>query len=123
MAARRSRLRDAVSPGGRAAGLDDARVAIIACYVAMEGSLARAGDGPRRRRDARRAAGPGGRGRAGRRRGGRQLTALFYEARFSSHALPAAARGAARDALAAVLADALADRAAREAAAAAGDPP
>jgi hypothetical protein len=46
------------------------------------------------------------------------LTALFYEARFSTHPLPAGARAEARDALA-ELAAALADRAAREAAAAA----
>ena len=45
-----SDLRDAVSSGRRAlAELDDARAAIIACYVAMERSLAAAGRGPRGR--------------------------------------------------------------------------
>lgn len=93
-------LRQAVE-SGRAAltALDDARRAIIACYVAMEASLATAGAA----RNAAetpdellaRAAGAGLiRGPAAAR-----LTALFYEARFSSHALPPAARDDALQAL------------------------
>jgi len=84
--------------------VDDARAAIIACYVAMERSLAEAGAA---RGDAEtpdellaRAASAGlvyGQA-AG------QLTALFYEARFSSHPLPASRKAAAEDALAALAA-------------------
>jgi len=82
-------LRDAVESGRAAlAGeIDDARAAIIACYLAMEGSLASRGtarglaDTPDELL-ARAVT-------AGIVRGGaaRRLTALFYEARFSSHPL------------------------------------
>ena len=93
-------LREAVMSGQAALReLDDARAAIIACYLAMERSLAHAGAA----RDVAetpdellaRAAG------AGLVRGGAagRLTALFYEARFSSHPLPASARTAAQRAL------------------------
>jgi Domain of unknown function (DUF4129) len=93
-------LRDAVE-SGRAAlrELDDARAAIIACYLAMERSLAGAGAG----RDiaetpdellARAASAGLVRGEAAGR-----LTALFYEARFSSHPLPASSKAAAQRAL------------------------
>jgi hypothetical protein len=85
--------------------LDDARAAIIACYVAMEESLAGAGT-------ARAAADtPGellaraaGRGliRTG---AAARLTGLFYEARFSSHPMPPARRDDARQALAELAAD------------------
>jgi Domain of unknown function (DUF4129) len=93
-------LRRAVESGRTALRtVDDARAAIIACYLAMEGSLAKAGT-------ARTAAetpdelltratttgllrGPA----AG------QLTGLFYEARFSSHDLPATVKDAAMAAL------------------------
>jgi Domain of unknown function (DUF4129) len=86
-------LRDAIESGRRALrSFDDAQAAIIACYVAMEASLAAAGT-------AREAAetpdellaravisgllhGPAA----------ARLTALFYEARYSSHALPQTAR-------------------------------
>ena len=112
-------LRRAVESGQAALHeVDDARLAIIACYVAMEGSLARAGtvrgaaETPDELLGRAAAAGLAGGGAAA------TLTALFYEARFSSHPLPATARGQARDALA-ELATALADRAAREEAAAA----
>lgn len=99
-------LRDAIESGRRALrSFDDAQAAIIACYVAMEASLAGAGT-------AREAAetpdellaraaksgllhGPA----AGR------LTELFYEARYSSHALPAAARDEAVQALDAIAAE------------------
>src|ERR1022692_3628097 len=94
------KLREAVE-SGRAAlrELDDARAAIIACYLAMERSLARAG--------AARAAAEtpdellARAARAGLVQGAEAaaLTALFYEARFSSHPLPPAKRQAARQAL------------------------
>jgi hypothetical protein len=109
-------LRRAVQSGRAAlAEVDDGRLAIIACYVAMEGSLGRAGtvrgaaETPDELLGRAAAAGLAGGG------AGATLTELFYEARFSSHPLPAGARNEARDALAA-LAAALADR---EAAAAA----
>ena len=109
-------LRRAVESGQAALReVDDARLAIIACYVAMEGSLGRAGtvrgaaETPDELLGRAAAAGLAGGG------AGATLTALFYEARFSTHPLLAGARGDARDALAA-LAAALADR---EAAAAA----
>jgi len=96
-------LRKAVESGAAALRtVDDARAAIIACYVAMEGSLASAGS-------ARTAAetpdellakavaagllhGPAA----------AALTRLFYEARFSSHQLPDAAKLDARQALDAI---------------------
>jgi Domain of unknown function (DUF4129) len=112
-------LRRAVRSGQAALQeVDDARLAIIACYVAMEGSLARAGtvrgaaETPDELLGRAAAAGLTGGGAAA------TLTALFYEARFSSHPLPADARDEARDALA-ELAAALADRTARAEAAAA----
>jgi Domain of unknown function (DUF4129) len=79
--------------------VDDARAAIIACYVAMERSLAEAGAerGAAETPDEllARAAGRGMvSGPAAER-----LTGLFYEARFSTHPLPAAAREDARQAL------------------------
>jgi len=94
------KLREAVE-SGRAAlrELGDARAAIIACYLAMERSLASAGAA----RDIAetpdellsRAAGAGlVRGDAAGR-----LTVLFYEARFSSHPLPASSKTEAQQAL------------------------
>jgi hypothetical protein len=93
-------LREAVREGRAAlAGIDDARAAIIACYVAMERSLADRGTarGAAETPDellARAAA-------AGTVRGGAagRLTALFYEARFSTHPLAAGQRDAASVAL------------------------
>lgn len=94
-------LGDAVSGGRRALlQLDDARAAIIACYIAMEGTLARAGS-------ARlvtetpdellgKAASTLGHGAGAARR----LTTLFYEARFSTHPMDAACRDDAEQALA-----------------------
>ncbi len=99
-------LRSAVDSGRTALrAVDDARAAIIACYLAMEGSLAKAGT-------ARAAAetpdelltratatgllrGPA----AG------ELTGLFYEARFSSHDLPGSVKAAALAALDAISAE------------------
>ncbi len=107
-------LREAVASGRAAmADLDDARAAIIACYAAMERSLAERGA-------ERGAAGTpdellsravsagllGGRDGAA-----RTLTTLFYEARFSSHPLGPGQRSAAvraLDELAAGLGDAAA---------------
>ena len=87
---------------GRAAfsELDDARAAIIACYEAMEQSLAQAGTerGPSETPDellvravtaGQVPADPAGR-----------LTGLFYEARFSTHPMPPAKRDEAERALA-----------------------
>jgi hypothetical protein len=93
-------LRDAVE-SGRAAftELDDTRAAIIACYVAMEGSLAEGGtaravaDTPdellSRATQTGLVRGPAA----------RTLTGLFYEARFSSRPLAAGQRETARQAL------------------------
>ncbi len=99
-------LRDAVESGRIALReLDDARTAIIACYLAMEESLAREG-AARAAADtpgellARAAAAGLIRGRAA-----ATLTALFYEARFSSHPLGTAQRDAAAGALAGLAAD------------------
>jgi Domain of unknown function (DUF4129) len=80
--------------------LDDARGAIIACYLAMEQSLAKAGTarGVAETPDEllARAAGTGlVRGTAAAR-----LTAVFYEARFSTRQLPPAHRDTAEQALA-----------------------
>jgi hypothetical protein len=93
-------LRDAVRSGRAAlAELDDARAAIIACYLAMERSLADRGaaravaDTPDELL-ARALATGIVRGPAARR-----LTALFYEARFSTHPLGPEQRETARRAL------------------------
>jgi hypothetical protein len=90
-----------VVESGRAAldELDDARAAIIACYLAMERSLADSGAtrGASETPDellARAAAAGVVRGAAAQR-----LTALFYEARFSTHPLGPGQRDAARAAL------------------------
>lgn len=81
--------------------LDDARAAIIACYLAMEQSLAEAGSARLSTETpdellAKAAGGLGGAGTGAARR----LTALFYEARFSTHSMDAACRGDAEAALA-----------------------
>lgn len=82
-------LRDAVESGRAALAteMDDARAAIIACYLAMEASLAERGTargvaGTPDELLARAVTSELVRGGAARR-----LTALFYEARFSSHPL------------------------------------
>ncbi len=102
-------LREAVESGRSALhSVDDARAAIIACYVAMENSLAERGtaraiaDTPDELLARARQSGIV-RGTAAAR-----LTALFYEARFSSHPLDRGQReGAERalDELAAALAE------------------
>jgi hypothetical protein len=93
-------LREAVESGRLALRtLDDARAAIIACYVAMETSLAERGaaravaDTPDELL-ARATTSGLVRGTAAAR-----LTALFYEARFSSHPLGRGQRDAAEQAL------------------------
>ena len=93
-------LREAVESGRAAlAELDDARAAIIACYLAMERSLAERGteravaDTPDELLSRAVASGIVRGGAAVR------LTALFYEARFSTHALGRAERDAASQAL------------------------
>ena len=93
-------LREVVEAGRSALRLlDDARAAIIACYAAMEQALARAGT-------ARAAAETpyelflraADRGLI-RTDAATRLTALFYEARFSSHPMPPARRDDAQQAL------------------------
>jgi hypothetical protein len=99
-------LREAVESGRSALRtVDDARAAIIACYLAMETTLAERGT-------ARGAAGTPGEllsraTEAGLVRGtaAGQLTALFYEARFSSHPLGHRQRDAAERALDELAAD------------------
>jgi hypothetical protein len=93
-------LREAVAEGRAALALvDDASAAIIACYVAMERSLAERGtartvaDTPDELLGRAVAAGTVRGSAAGR------LTALFYEARFSTHPLGAGQRDAASAAL------------------------
>ena len=93
-------LREAVAEGRAAlAAIDDARAAIIACYVAMERSLADRGtaraaaDTPDELLARAVASGVVRGGAAG------GLTALFYEARFSTHPLGSGQRDAARAAL------------------------
>jgi hypothetical protein len=93
-------LREAVESGRSALRtVDDARPAIIACYVAMENSLAERGaaraiaDTPDELLARARQSGIV-RGTAAAR-----LTALFYEARFSSHPLDHRQRDAAEQAL------------------------
>lgn len=94
-------LARAVGSGRRALReLDDARAAIIGCYLAMEESLARAGaerggaETPDEYLARAVAAGLAAPGPAGR------LTELFYEARFSTHPMPPSRRDEASAALA-----------------------
>ena len=92
---------EAALEGGRRAllGLDGARAAIIACYVAMEDNLAQAGttrssaetpDELLARAASTLLVSAGA---------ARRLTALFYEARFSSHPLDEGRRAEAESAL------------------------
>jgi hypothetical protein len=109
------RLREAVESGRSALRtVDDARAAIIACYLAMETSLAERGtargvaDTPGELLTRATEAGLVRGTAAGR------LTALFYEARFSSHPLDHRQRDAAERALDELAADlAQTERAAR----------
>jgi hypothetical protein len=117
-------LREAVESGRAAlAEISDARAAIIACYVAMERSLADRGTS-RTAADTpdellARAVGAGTvRGPAAGR-----LTALFYEARFSTHPVAAGQRAAASAALDEIAAELAAELAAAEQAAGPATPP
>ena len=94
-------LARAVGSGRRALReLDDARAAIIGCYLAMEESLASAGTerGIAETPDELLARAVSA-GLAARRPAGR-LTTLFYEARFSTHPMPPSRRDEASAALA-----------------------
>ena len=92
---------------GRAAlrAVDDARAAIIACYVAMEGSLARAGTARTVAETPDELLGRAAASGLIRGPAAASLTGLFYEARFSSHLLPASAKDDARHALEAISAE------------------
>ena len=99
-------LRAAVASGRSALqAVDDARAAIIACYVAMETRLAGAGaartvaETPDELLERAQ--------RTGLLRGeaAPRLVSLFYEARFSTHPLPASARDRAAEALDAISAE------------------
>ena len=116
-------LRQAVESGRVALhAVDDARAAIIACYVAMEGSLAQVGtartvaETPDELLGRATASGLLRGPAAGR------LTVLFYEARYSTHGLPGTVKDDAREALDAISAE-LAGRAAAEPAGLAGRSP
>jgi hypothetical protein len=99
-------LRRAVESGLRALhSIDDTRAAIIACYLTMEDSLGTAGaarTGAETSTELLNRAVQAGllHGPAA-----NQLTLLFYEARYSSHELPAGARQDAERALEAISAD------------------
>jgi len=107
-------LREAVESGRSALrSVDDARAAIIACYVAMENSLAERGTARTVADTPDELLARATRSGVVRGTAAARLTALFYEARFSSHALSRGPRDAAEralDELATALADtALAD--------------
>jgi Domain of unknown function (DUF4129) len=99
-------LRRAVE-SGRAAlrTVDDARAAIIACYLAMEGSLARAGTARTVAETPDELLGRAAASGLIQGPAAARLTRLFYEARFSSHLLPASVKDDARQALEAISAE------------------
>jgi type IV secretory pathway VirB2 component (pilin) len=103
-------LREAVESGRSALrSLEDARAAIIACYVAMEKSLAEHGTARAVADTPDELLARATRSGVVRGTAAARLTALFYEARFSSHPLGRGQRDAAEralDELAAALADA-----------------
>lgn len=93
-------LRQAVESGRVALhAVDDARAAIIACYVAMEASLARAGTARAVAETPDELLGRAAASGLLRGPAAGRLTALFYEARFSTHGLPDTVRDDARQAL------------------------
>ncbi len=99
-------LQQAVDSGRLALrAVDDARAAIIACYVAMEGSLARAGAVRGAAETADELLGRAQTSGLLQGPAAAALVALFYEARFSSHALRPAARNEASLALDAISAE------------------
>ncbi len=85
--------------------LDDARAAIIACYVAMEQSLARAGTARASAETPDELLARAARTLLISAAAAARLTELFYEARFSSHLLHPAHREAAERALAELASD------------------
>jgi hypothetical protein len=100
-------LAAALAAGAQALHADpDPRTAIIGCYAAMERSLADAGSPPRLAdtpAEVLSRAAAGGLVRSG--RAADTLTALFRQARYSSHPMTESDRGTAIDALARVQAD------------------
>jgi Domain of unknown function (DUF4129) len=99
-------MRDAIDSGRRALrAFDDAQAAIIACYVAMEASLASAGTAREVAETPDELLGRAVASRLLQGSAAGRLTALFYEARYSSHALPATARDEASRALDAISAE------------------
>lgn len=80
--------------------LDDARSAIIRCYLAMEGSLAEAGAARSAAETPDELLGRAVAGGLVHAAPARRLTALFYEARFSTHPMPMSRRDEAEQALA-----------------------
>jgi hypothetical protein len=94
-------LQEALLWGKRALlELDDARAAIIACYVAMEQSLARAGTAKSSAETPDELLARAARTILISAPAAARLTSLFYEARFSSHPLDRAQKDAAERALA-----------------------
>ena len=84
--------------------LDDARAAIIGCYLAMEESLAEAGAARGAAETPDELLARAVEGSLVHAAPAAQLTELFYEARFSTHPMPAARRDAAEQALGALAA-------------------
>ncbi len=80
--------------------LDDARSAIIRCYLAMEASLAEAGAARSAAETPDELLGRAVAGGLVRAAPAGRLTALFYEARFSTHPMPMSRRDEAEQALA-----------------------
>ena len=109
-------LRRAVESGRTALrAVDDARAAIIACYLAMEGSLAKAGTARAVAETPDELLGRAAASGLIHGPAAARLTGLFYEARFSSHVLPAFVKDDARQALEAISAELRRNRPAPEA--------
>jgi hypothetical protein len=99
-------LQEALVWGQRALlDLDDARAAIIACYVAMEESLARAGTARASAETPDELLARAAQAFLVSAGAASRLTSLFYEARFSSHPLGTAHRESAETALAGLVAE------------------
>ncbi len=102
--------------------LDDARAAIIGCYLAMEASLAKAGAARRAAETPDELLARAVAGDLVSAEPASQLTALFYEARFSSHPMPPTKRDEAERALAELAATVQPARPAASARSAGGTP-
>ena len=99
-------LRKAVASGRSALHqFDDAQAAIIACYAAMEASLAAAGTSRSAAETPDELLGRAQTAGVLHDPDAATLVALFYEARYSTHPLPPAVRQQAEDALDAILAE------------------